>query len=612
MQRIKVVAFVGLAWVFCLHVALSAESGAEAEKQQGEQWAFTPDPKLPNVLILGDSISIGYTLEVRKLLAGKANVYRPLAKDERQPFNCAGTSLGAQALEGWLGSTQWAVVHFNWGLHDIKHESKVPGNKPTLADPPQASLEQYGLNLDKILGKLEPTGAKLIFATTTPVVPGAGGPVRDPEDPVRYNAAAVKIMAAHGVAVNDLYNLVLPRLESLQIGKNVHFNPEGSKVLAGQVAAMIEQRLPAVKRVQGRHIVVAYDASKWRAVPANNGGNGPGWQWGDELLVGFTQGDAVRQGSGHQVDDKKPLISMLARSVDGGESWQVSQPERFQGCDGFKQKDAVALAEPVDFTHPGFLLRVECDGYHGNTGRQWFYSLDKGHTWSGPYTFGGLTDEPELAGRQWTSRSAYLVNGKADCFLFMSARKNEPKPVTPADKVFLARTTDGGRSFHMVAWVVPPSDDSRAVMPAPVRISAGEMVVAIRRRNDPSKRCWIDCYQTVDNGQSWAFLSRVGDTGAVATNGNPPAMIALRDGRLCCVYGNRDRRVMLVRFSADNGRTWGDEYVLRDELKSVNGSADLGYPRLFQRPDGKLVTAYFWCSPARPETHIEATLFDAP
>ncbi len=86
-------------------------------------------------------------------------------------------------------------------------------------------------------------------------------------------------------------------------------------------------------------------------------------------------------------------------------------------------------------------------------------------------------------------------------------------------------------------------------------------------------------------------------------------MVGVADGRLCCVYGCRTRRAMLARFSADGGKTWGEEFLLRDDQKSVNGMVDIGYPRLFQRPDGKLVAVYFWCSLERPETHIAATIF---
>ena len=359
-----------------------------------------------------------------------------------------------------------------------------------------------------------------------------------------------------------------------------------------------------------KHIIVAYDKSKWCAVPANNGGNGPLWQWGNELLVGFTQGEACFSGNGHQVNDDKPQLSRLARSLDGGETWQTYAPANYQGDAGCRMDDAVSLTEAVDFASPGFVMRVEGYGYHGNTGQQWFYSLDKGVNWKGPYTFGTLLDHPELVGKQFTSRTGYIVNGTDDCFLFLSVRTvGTGLQVSCTDKVFLARTTDGGKSFRFVSWVVPPSDESRAVMPAPVRLSPTRMVVAIRRRNDAFPSCWIDCYHSTDNGASWSFLSRVGETGG--SNGNPPAMIRLSDGRLCCVFGNRDRAVMIARFSANGGQSWGPELVLRDDFKSINDSMDFGYPRLFQRPDGKLVTAYFWCSPEKPETHIEATVFDS-
>lgn len=358
-----------------------------------------------------------------------------------------------------------------------------------------------------------------------------------------------------------------------------------------------------------KHIVVAYDKSKWCAIPANNGGNGPSWQWGNEILIGYTCGQAQFTGRGHQVDGDKPFVSMLARSKDGGETWQVWKPTGYQGDTGCKMEDAVPLPEGIDFTAPGFVMRIEGYGYHGNFGQQWFYTLDKGESWNGPYTFGNLLKHPELAGKQFTGRTAYLVNGPSDCFLFLSVRDSDcGSKISLAEKVFLAQTTDGGMSFEFVSWIVPLSDPYRAVMPAPVRISENKLVVAIRRRGGGI--CWIDCYYSLDNGKTWSFLSRVANTGLEWNNGNPPALIKMTDGRLCCVFGDRDRRIMVAKYSEDEGKTWGPEQVLRDDFQSINGFPDLGYPRLFQRPDGKLVAVYFWCSPARPETHIEATIFD--
>lgn len=223
------------------------ESGSAVEKQKGLSWQFQADPSLPNVLLLGDSISIGYTLPVRAMLKGKANVYRPLTADGKNPQNCAGTTAGLAGIDRWLAGHKWAVIHFNWGLHDLKHVTQ-PGdgknsNRP--GDPVQASVEQYSKNLEVLVGKLEATGARLIFATTTPVVAGTTNPLREPESPARYNAAALKIMKAHGIPVDDLYGLCEKKLKALQLPKNVHFSNAGSQALARQVAAEIKTQLVA-------------------------------------------------------------------------------------------------------------------------------------------------------------------------------------------------------------------------------------------------------------------------------------------------------------------------------------------------------------------------------
>ena len=71
-------------------------------------------PHLPRVLLIGDSISIGYTVTVRELLGGTANVHRI-------PENGRDTEHGLKQLDTWLGDQPWELIHFNFGLHDIKH-----------------------------------------------------------------------------------------------------------------------------------------------------------------------------------------------------------------------------------------------------------------------------------------------------------------------------------------------------------------------------------------------------------------------------------------------------------------------------------------------------------
>lgn len=243
LKPIVALAAIALA-IFQTTATANPEKGSQAEKKVSDL-RITPDPKLPNVLLIGDSISIGYHLPARELLAGKANVFRPVNAKTGQADNCSDTSKGVASLDEWLAMQQkWDVIHFNWGLHDIKHVK--PGTSevsPDPAHPTLRTLAEYEANLETIVGKLKATGAKLIFCTTTPVAPGTNSPFRSNEDVERYNAAAVKIMAAHGIEVDDLYAFAKPQLKKIQLPKNVHFTPSGSKALASQVVKTIAPKL---------------------------------------------------------------------------------------------------------------------------------------------------------------------------------------------------------------------------------------------------------------------------------------------------------------------------------------------------------------------------------
>jgi len=192
---------------------------------------------LPNVLIIGDSISIGYMKPLVKLLEGKVKLVH-------NPGNAAHTGHGLRNLDKWLGETEWAVIHFNHGLHDLKYVDKNGKNVTSKeAGHMQIDLEQYGKNMEAIVQRLKKTGAKLIFATTTPYPDKPGGPLREVGDAEKYNAVALKVMKRNHVAVNDLYSFVLPQLKEMQRPKNVHFTPEGSKALAREVAQHILRAL---------------------------------------------------------------------------------------------------------------------------------------------------------------------------------------------------------------------------------------------------------------------------------------------------------------------------------------------------------------------------------
>jgi hypothetical protein len=192
---------------------------------------------LPKVLILGDSISIGYTPVVKELLKEKADVTRPAV-------NCQGTTLGVQKVDEWIGDVVWDLIHFNFGLHDLKHVDPVTRiNSSKVEDPQQADLKQYKKNLEEIVKKLKVTKAKLIFATTTPYPDQPEGPYRKAEDVIEYNKIALKIMRKYKVPINDLYGFVLPDMERLLLPNNVHFKKDGNAVLGKKVADTIQSFL---------------------------------------------------------------------------------------------------------------------------------------------------------------------------------------------------------------------------------------------------------------------------------------------------------------------------------------------------------------------------------
>lgn len=183
-------------------------------------WDFVQDdPKLPRVLLIGDSISRGYTLDTRKALAGKANVHRA-------PENCGPTANGVKKIEIWLGDGPWDVIHFNFGIHDRK--------------TPAADYEQ---RLETLIERMKQTGAKLIFATTTPVPPDTKDGPELVTQIAEKNEIALRVMKQHGVAINDLHGFLAPQLEGIANPQDVHYNAKGYALMGQQVARSIEAAL---------------------------------------------------------------------------------------------------------------------------------------------------------------------------------------------------------------------------------------------------------------------------------------------------------------------------------------------------------------------------------
>tara|TARA_B100001123_G_scaffold403134_1_gene491331 strand:+ start:238 stop:891 length:654 start_codon:yes stop_codon:yes gene_type:complete len=193
---------------------------------------------LPKALLIGDSISIGYTPHVVAALKGKVDV-------KHHRGNAQHTGTGLKMLDRWIGETQWDVIHFNWGLWDLcyRHpQSKAQGRRDKERGTLTMSLAQYEKNLEQLAARLKKTKAKLIWAHTTTVPKGEAG--RKLGDDDKYNEAAARVMKKYGIEINDLNALTdsFPPELFVKPG-DVHFKTEGSKKLGQAVARKITEAL---------------------------------------------------------------------------------------------------------------------------------------------------------------------------------------------------------------------------------------------------------------------------------------------------------------------------------------------------------------------------------
>lgn len=330
------------------------------------------------------------------------------------------------------------------------------------------------------------------------------------------------------------------------------------------------------------HVTVYAEDGKFAGWPANSGL----WAWGNELLVGFCLADH-QEGTGGHTYAPGTARQKFARSLDGGETWTIE--DAFERGITAASQDHAAGERAVapgdcpgnfDFTNPGFAMTFrranDADG-----AAHFYVTADRGHAWQGPYAFPNLGNPGILA------RTDYLVEGRHTLLAMLTASKRNRQE----GRVGCARTGDGGRTWKWVTWV-DEEPEGYAIMPATVRLASGRLVCVVRRRE--GNRCWLAGYISEDHARTWRRAADpVDDTGVA---GSPPALVALSDGRLCLAYAVRSRGPespsrIGVRFSADGGESWGREIVVRGH---DGANWDIGYPRMAQRPDGRLVVIYYY------------------
>lgn len=194
---------------------------------------------MKKVLLLGDSICMGYGNYVRNLLKGKCEVYY----DEKDNGRFAAYTLW-QANQFFKNYGKFDVVHWNNGYWDMNIESPmIDAMHP---------IEEYIHFLKRIISEIRFNGAEIIFATTTPIIKrgsaidnsGTGMIISYDNDwVIKYNDAAKKLMTEYKVTVNDLYSLMLNDKNYYKCEDMLHLVDKGYRICAEQVARLIEEKL---------------------------------------------------------------------------------------------------------------------------------------------------------------------------------------------------------------------------------------------------------------------------------------------------------------------------------------------------------------------------------
>jgi hypothetical protein len=318
-----------------------------------------------------------------------------------------------------------------------------------------------------------------------------------------------------------------------------------------------------------------------------------------ELVAGFKRIQNSYDSSG-AVSHTKLTVGQgelfLIRSRDGGRSWDTATLQPV-----FKLSATIAEISaqgpehyeaegPLDFSDPNVLVMsgavpalLKADS------RAWLRaSADGGKTWRRPILLplGGLGS--------LTGHGSAMT--RSDGVQLLGLSTTSPDGWTHRPLVYAS--TDG-IEWRFLSFVTPEIVGGSAVndrsIPAIfgatrhfytrlIELQDGRILASIRFQREARDVIWTDIFASDDGGRTWFFLSRVNDWGA------PGDIVQMKDGRVACVYGYRVRPWGIrARISDDGGRSWGTEIILRDD----GGSWDLGYPRVIEHEQGKLLTIYY-------------------
>jgi hypothetical protein len=361
------------------------------------------------------------------------------------------------------------------------------------------------------------------------------------------------------------------------------------------------------------HVTISYDAKSFSGWPFSHGL----WAFPDgEVLAGFTRGPCAYE-TPHDVQHwvVDPISEQVTmRSTDGGRTWpteslQVTATHQELERDWFDGSMASAPDDPPDWESPDFCMTTGFSVPPGRCRHAGYiqYSRDRGHTWEGPFVV------PSLGFGHVQVKPHYVVREDGVVLLFVTVARADPADpyhYGAYGRRFVAvyASPDRGVTWRYLSSILPTSPDARFVeryYASPVALPDGRILAALRCQIDGTN-AWPELFESDDGGWTWRFVSRIADWGS------PTDLVRLRDERVVAVYGRRTPPYGIrARVTCDAGRTWSDELVLRDDA----GTFDVGYPRVAELPDGRVIASYYFNTADDPTQcnggvrHIAATIF---
>lgn len=321
----------------------------------------------------------------------------------------------------------------------------------------------------------------------------------------------------------------------------------------------------------------------------------------DHLVVGFMRNNcsyASPADVNHDNPERIKTKLTILRSEDRGRSWNSSRPTVLFDLGEVSEETIGNMPEsysgmpPIDFKDRNVLVASGAlPDYFRPKSRAWVrVSTDGGRSWRQPI-LPPLVGLPSLSGH-----ASALVRPDGVSLLFMTATSADGWTRRP---VVYASVEDGSY-WTFLSFMMPRSDDDdwagdraggslkysahRRYLPRPILLADGRILASLRCQRDPTSVFWTEIFESEDGGFTWRFVSRVNDWGA------PGDLVQMKDGRIACVYGYRlPPYGVRARISEDDGRSWGSEIIIRDD----GGSWDLGYPRVTEIEDGRLLVVYY-------------------